>query len=102
MTKVDKTLSKNSKINTLYENKFPILITIGFFLMMSYLAFFHNIIWGGYDTDGIHYLNFGKAILEGNGTDVKVLNGQIGTSVLFAFLDSISPDIFATVKSLYS
>ena len=100
MTKVDKTLSKNSKINTLYENKFPILITIGFFLMMSYLAFFHNIIWGGYDTDGIHYLNFGKAILEGNGTDVKVLNGQIGTSVLFAFLDSISPDIFATVKTI--
>jgi len=67
MTKVDKVLSTNSKINKLYENKFPVLITIGFFLMMSYLAFFHNIIWGGYDTDGIHYLNFGKAILEGNG-----------------------------------
>ena len=100
MTKVDKVLSTNSKINKLYENKFPILITIGFFLMMSYLAFFHNIIWGGYDTDGIHYLNFGKAILEGNGTDVKVLNGQIGGPILFAFLESITPDTFATVKTI--
>ena len=100
MTKVDRVLSTNSKINKLYENKFPILITIGFFLMMSYLAFFHNIIWGGYDTDGIHYLNFGKAILEGNGTDVKVLNGQIGGPILFAFLESITPDTFATVKTI--
>ncbi len=100
MTKVDKVLSTNSKINKLYENKFPILITIGFFLMMSYLAFFHNIIWGGYDTDGIHYLNFGKAILEGNGTDVKVLNGQVGGPILFAFLESITPDTFATVKTI--
>ena len=100
MTKVDKVLSTNSKINKLYENKFPVLITIGFFLMMSYLAFFHNIIWGGYDTDGIHYLNFGKAILEGNGTDVKVLNGQVGGPILFAFLESITPDTFATVKTI--
>ena len=100
MTKVDKVLSTNSKINKLYENKFPILITIGFFLMMSYLAFFHNIIWGGYDTDGIHYLNFGKAILEGNGMDVKVLNGQVGGPVLFAFLESIIPDAFSTMKTI--
>ena len=100
MTKVDKVLSTNSKINKLYENKFPVLITIGFFLMMSYLAFFHNLIWGGYDTDGIHYLNFGKAILEGNGMDVKVLNGQVGGPVLFAFLESIIPDAFSTMKTI--
>ena len=100
MTKDHEVLSTNSKIHKLYENKFPILITIGFFLMMSYLAFFHNIIWGGYDTDGIHYLNFGKTILEGNGTNVKVLNGQIGGPILFAFLDSISSDTFATVKTI--
>ncbi len=100
MTKVDKVLSTNSKINKLRENKFPVLITIGFFLMMSYLAFFHNLIWGGYDTDGIHYLNFGKAILEGNGMDVKVLNGQVGGPVLFAFLESIIPDAFSTMKTI--
>ena len=100
MAKVDKVLSTNSKINKLRENKFPVLITIGFFLMMSYLAFFHNLIWGGYDTDGIHYLNFGKAILEGNGMDVKVLNGQVGGPVLFAFLESIIPDAFSTMKTI--
>ena len=100
MAKVDKVLSMNSKINKLCENKFPVLITIGFFLMMSYLAFFHNLIWGGYDTDGIHYLNFGKAILEGNGMDVKVLNGQVGGPVLFAFLESIIPDAFSTMKTI--
>ena len=100
MAKVDKALSTNSKINKLRENKFPVLITIGFFLMMSYLAFCHNLIWGGYDTDGIHYLNFGKAILEGNGMDVKVLNGQVGGPVLFAFLESIIPDAFSTMKTI--
>ena len=100
MAEVDKVLSTNSKINKLRENKFPVLITIGFFLVMSYLAFCHNLIWGGYDTDGIHYLNFGKAILEGNGMDVKVLNGQVGGPVLFAFLESIIPDAFSTMKTI--
>ena len=100
MTKVDKVFSMNSKITKLYENKFPILITIGFFLMMSYLAFFHNLIWGGFNTDGIHYLNFGRAILEGNGIDVKVLNGQVGGPVLFALLESIIPDAFSTMKTI--
>jgi len=70
MKKVDKVLSMNSKINKLYENKFPILITIGFFLTMFYVAFYHHPIWT--EIDGIYYLNFGKAILDGNGKDVTI------------------------------
>ena len=50
-------------------NKFPIIITIGFFLSTFYVAFFHHIIWT--QPDGIHYLNYGRAILEGNGKEPK-------------------------------
>jgi hypothetical protein len=98
LKKVDTVISTDSKINQLCKNKFSILITIGFFIMTYYLAFFHNQIWGGFDVDGIHYLNFGRTILEGNGIDVKVLNGQVGGPVLFAFLETIIPDSFSTMK----
>ncbi len=96
MDKIDRDQTTFVKINFFYENKFPIFIAVGFFLMMSYLAFFHHPIWT--ETDGIYYLNFGKAILEGNGKDVIIVNGQVGAPILFASLDSIFPDIFSIVK----
>ena len=98
MKKVDKVLSMNSKINKLYENKFPILITIGFFLTMFYVAFYHHPIWT--EIDGIYYLNFGKAILDGNGKDVTITNGQVGAPILFAYLDSVFHDAFSIQKTI--
>lgn len=78
------------------DNKFPILITICFFTCTFYLAFFHHPVWT--EQDGIYYLNFGKAILEGNAKNVTITNGQVGAPILFAFLDSIFHDAFATIK----
>ena len=76
----------------------PIIITIGFFLSTSYLAFFQNLVWT--QTDGIFYLNFGRAILDGNGQNVILVNGQIGGAVLFAFLESIFQDAFVVQKMI--
>jgi len=89
-----------NKISFIYNNKFliPIIITLGFFLSTSYLAFFQNIVWT--ETDGIYYLNFGRAILDDNGKNVIIVNGQIGASVLFAFLESIFHDAFVVVKTI--
>ena len=83
----------NSKIDCFYKNKFPLLITFGFFISMSYIAFFHHPIW--HEADGIYYLNYGRAILEGSGNDVQIVNGQIGAPILFASLDSIFHDAFS-------
>tara|TARA_Y100001949_G_C15976378_1_gene326257 strand:+ start:111 stop:1826 length:1716 start_codon:yes stop_codon:yes gene_type:complete len=63
---------------------------------MSYIAFFHHPIW--HEADGIYYLNYGRAILEGSGNDVQIANGQIGAPILFAFLDSIFHDAFSIQK----
>jgi len=77
---------------------FPIIITLGFFISTFYLTFFHHPVWT--ETDGIYYLNFGRAILDGNGHEVIIVNGQIGAPVLFAFLESIFHDAFAIQKSI--
>ena len=79
-------------------NKFPIIITIGFFLSTFYVAFFHHIIWT-FD-DGIYYLNYGRAILEGNGEDLIFMTGSIGGPVLFASLESVFHDAFAIEKMI--
>ena len=98
MDKIDRGQTMSLKINCLYENKFPIFVTVGFFLIMSYIAFFHHLIWT--ETDGLYYLNFGKAILEGNGKDVIIVNGQIGAPILFASLDSLFHDAFSIQKTI--
>jgi len=94
--------NKNSQIflypSNLKKNKFPILITIGFFVCTFYLAFFHHPVWN--EADGIYLLNYGKAILEGNAKNVTITNGQVGAPILFAFLDSIFHDAFAIQKAI--
>jgi len=89
-----------NKSSFISRNEFliPIIITFGFFLSASYLALFQNLVWT--QTDGLYYLNFGRAILEGNGQNVIIVNGQIGTSVLFAFLESIFHDAFIVEKMI--
>ena len=89
-----------NQISSIYDsmrvNRIPIFITVIFFFAMAYLSFFHHSIWT--ETDGIYYLNFGKAILDGNGENVTIVNGQIGGPILFAFLDSLFHDAFTIEK----
>ena len=96
MKNIGEANTKYSKINYFFKNKFYFLITLGFFISMFYIAFFHHPIWT--ETDGIYWLNFGKSILEGNGEDVIITSGGVGGAVLYAFLDSIFHDSFSTMK----
>ena len=46
--------------------KFPLLITFCFLIIVSYVAFFHHNFWI-IDSDGIVYLTAGEQILNGDG-----------------------------------
>ena len=96
----DSVIVKDSDIPFFSKNKLiiPIIITIGFFLSTFYMAFLHHPVWT--ETDGIYYLNFGRAILNDNGENVIIVNGQIGAPIFFAFLESIFHDAFVIQKTI--
>src|SRR3989344_7981318 len=87
---------KKSKIFT--TTKYHLWITIGFFLITSYAAFFNHTYWTIFDQDGLIYLEGGKEILNGYGKNVQFLNAGPGGPVLFAALDSVFHDGFFAVK----
>ena len=78
-------------------NKYPIIVTFCFFLVVSYVAFFHHNYWT-FDIDGYFYLEAGKQILSGDGQNVKIIHAGPGGPVLFAVLDSVLHDGFFVVK----
>ena len=63
-------LQRSDFKNSISEKKIPILITIAFFLITSYVAAFEHNYWI-IDHDGQHYLNGGEEILAGNGKNVQ-------------------------------
>lgn len=78
------------------QKKYPVLVSIGFFICLSYVSFFINIIWSNYD--GFYYLKQGEAILSGNGLDIKVWNAPIGGPVVYAATNYFVKDGFLTLK----
>jgi len=78
-------------------NKYHIIVTFCFFLVVSYVAFFHHNYWT-FDIDGYFYLEAGKQILSGDGQNVKIIHAGPGGPVLFAVLDSVLHDGFFAVK----
>ena len=69
-------------------DKYSIIVTICFFLIASYVAFFHHNYWT-FDVDGIYYLLAGQEILSGNEENVVMLHSPIGGSILFASLNLV-------------
>ena len=78
------------------NNKFPILITIFFFLALSFVSLTYHTIW--HESDGIVFLNVGQQILDGNGENATTTDAQPGGSVFYAFLNSFIQDGFFTTK----
>ena len=78
------------------RNKFPLIITVTFFLILSFVSFTYHNVW--YEADGIYYLNWGQQILDGNGENVRIPHGQSGGPVLYAFISSFTQDGFFTMK----
>ena len=77
--------------------KFPLLITFCFLIIVSYVAFFHHNFWI-VDQDGIIYLIAGEQILNGDGKNVFLLTAPVGGPVLYAGLNSVFNDGFFTMK----
>ena len=78
------------------RNKFPLIITVTFFLILSFVSFTYHNVW--YEADGIFYLNWGQQILDGNGENVRITHGQSGGPVFYAFISSFTQDGFFTMK----
>ena len=85
--------------NFILDQKIPILITLTFFLITSYVAGFHHDYWV-IDHDGQIYLHAGEQILAGNGKNVKLYNIPIGGPVIYASLNLLFDDGFNLLKSI--
>ena len=90
--------TKNSFVYTAKSKKIPIFVTLAYFLVFSYVSFFHHDYW--FEADGILFLNWGQQILSGNGENVMITNANIGGPVLYAYLTSVFHDAFLVMKSI--
>jgi hypothetical protein len=61
------------RYDVLKSNKYPILITLVFFIITIYVAFGVHNYWT-FDYDGIQYLSAGKEVLKGNGENVGFIS----------------------------
>jgi 4-amino-4-deoxy-L-arabinose transferase-like glycosyltransferase len=77
-------------------NKYPLLITLGFFLVFAYVAFFNHNYWS--EVDGIYYFQSGEQILDGDGYNVNTADAPVGGPILYAQLNSFFNDGFFTMK----
>ena len=67
-------LDSSFKLNHfLIQNKFPIIVTLIFFLAMSYITFFHHLYFSGQEQDGIYYLLHGREFFDGNLENIEFL-----------------------------
>jgi 4-amino-4-deoxy-L-arabinose transferase-like glycosyltransferase len=82
----------------LIQNKFPILISVVFFLSMSYIAFFHHLYFS--EGDGIYYLINGRTIVNSNLENITILGAPIGGSLLFGYLENLLGDGFSIMKGI--
>lgn len=87
----------NFIINFISSNKYPLMITLGFFLIFSYITFFHHNYWWS-DVDGVFYLLTGDQILDGDGHNVHIIDAPVGGSVLYASIGSLLDDGFLAMK----
>lgn len=82
--------------NNIKKNKFPIIITIFFFLTLCFVSLTYHTVW--HESDGIVFLNVGQQILDGNGENATTTDAQPGGSVFYAFLNTFIQDGFFTTK----
>ena len=74
------------------DKKYPVLITMGFFLVTTSVSFFYHDFWTIFDQDGLIYLSGGQQIIAGVGENVSFPNAGPGGPVLFAVLEYVLTD----------
>ncbi|MCV0399654.1 MAG: glycosyltransferase family 39 protein [Nitrosarchaeum sp.] len=87
---------KNKHNGKKYEWFYPVIITVIFFIVISYISFVHYQYI--FNPDGLFYLNTGKQILSGDGENVSIVNAPMGGSIIYAVSDNIINDGFLTLK----
>jgi len=78
------------------RNKFPLIITVTFFLVLSFVSLTYHNVW--HESDGIIFLNWGEQILAGGGENIRITDAHPGGSVFYAFINSFIQDGFFTTK----
>ena len=90
---------KNCKQVIYNIEKYPLLITLCFFVICAYVSFFHHSYWT-FDQDGIYYLIEGKEILSCNGKNVGLPDAPAGGPIIYAVLNLLFADGFALMKAI--
>ncbi|MGQ0376004.1 MAG: glycosyltransferase family 39 protein [Nitrososphaerota archaeon] len=84
------------------SKKYPLLVTLSFFLIIFYVQFFHHPYWivGDY----VLYSRLGEVILADGGKNVYIFNAPQSAGVFYALLNSFTGDSFLNAKliSLFS
>ena len=80
------------------DKKYPVLITVGFFLVTTCISLFYNNFWTIFDQDGLIYLSGGRQIIAGVGENTSFLNAGPAGPVLFASLESVLKDSLFSIK----
>jgi 4-amino-4-deoxy-L-arabinose transferase-like glycosyltransferase len=83
--------------NFINSNRYPLIITLAFFLIFAYITFFHHNYWWS-DVDGVFYLQKGEQILSGDGYNVMIPQAPVGGPILYASIDSFVNDGFLVMK----
>ena len=79
--------------------KISLILTLVFFLITFYVAFFHNTSWI-VDQDGMGLLHAGEEILKGNAKNVKLFDAPYGGPIFFGFLNSFFDEGFSVMKMI--
>ena len=89
----------HNRYEVLKSNKYPILITIGFFLVTTYVSFFHHNFWTIFDQDSLIYLSGGQQIIAGVGENVScsIMRDQPDQFFL-RLLESVLKDGLSAIK----
>ena len=92
--------STNQISEIIFKSKYckllPIIITITFFVISSYVAFIVDS--PSQDSDLLYYFYTGQEIIYGDKENVEIFNAPVGWPVLLAAVDSIVKDPFITSK----
>ena len=91
----EKNFSGNLR-NYLKNNKYPLIITLIFFLSTSYVSFFIDN--PPFSNDALFYFFAGEEILHGNRENVKIPNAPIGGPIIFSAMNKLFQDAYITIK----
>ncbi len=86
--------------NFLSQNKFPILTTLIFFLIMFYVSFFHHLYFSGQEYDGIFYLFQGRQFFDDDLKNPVQLGAPMAGPILYASLETFFGDAFNSYKAV--